>query len=539
MSAEAEQRRYVEVVARLGVANLPPGGRDMLEEMVRLVPRDARLVLDLGCNTGSVAARVAAEVPAATVVGIDRSPAMIESARRRYPGTNPSFQVLDVECVGEAFRDADAALCGGSSAFFAERVTSLRAISTALAPTGVLIDAHYVYDPAVPRDLRKREERSFGVRSPVYSAGECLAPYEVAELPVQSYIRRDPWQLPDKPEAAPYRSILASLPGMAPVVREMVSRRELIAQLARHRHPVLVTASLNEAASGSRSHGVAEALAVMEFFQEPFPREPMSSLRSMLPYEFLAYVGDPDAAPGGGAAVKRIASLLSELGVGEAAPVLDVGCFTGLSTIILARSFPRVLGVDIDPTFVRVARALGERMGSTARFRCMDGAGTQLAASSQDAYVMTATLGYTPQPEALLAEAMRVVRPGGFLVEFLYHYPIATGAVERRVRRAVGPDVRVTSLSSQVEMVERAGFRLVRAERICRQPARPEFVAAVCAGVIAAERKRNPHLREGDFDEFAELFRQYVGRVDLGNAEPSVYLCVFARPSQSNGDPDE
>lgn len=48
-----------------------------------LAPRPGELILDVGCGTGHLTATIARS--GAQVVGLDRSPAMIEVARQRYP----------------------------------------------------------------------------------------------------------------------------------------------------------------------------------------------------------------------------------------------------------------------------------------------------------------------------------------------------------------------------------------------------------------------------------------------------------------------
>jgi trans-aconitate methyltransferase len=63
-------------------------GASMLD---RLAPRAGERILDLGCGTGHLTAQIA-EL-GAEVVGIDGSAAMIEQARRAYPGIR--FEVAD------------------------------------------------------------------------------------------------------------------------------------------------------------------------------------------------------------------------------------------------------------------------------------------------------------------------------------------------------------------------------------------------------------------------------------------------------------
>src|SRR4029453_17445393 len=51
-----------------------------------LNPQPGEIVLDLGCGTGELAAKIAGT--GATVIGIDSDPAMIEAARQRLPGAD-------------------------------------------------------------------------------------------------------------------------------------------------------------------------------------------------------------------------------------------------------------------------------------------------------------------------------------------------------------------------------------------------------------------------------------------------------------------
>jgi len=56
-------------------------------ELLARVPLDTpRLAYDLGCGPGNSTALIAARFPDAEVIGLDSSPAMLESARARLPG---------------------------------------------------------------------------------------------------------------------------------------------------------------------------------------------------------------------------------------------------------------------------------------------------------------------------------------------------------------------------------------------------------------------------------------------------------------------
>jgi SAM-dependent methyltransferase len=64
------------------------------ELVLRLLPPGG-LVLDLGCGTGRWCA-VAAE-RAGQVIGLDTSPTMLETARKRFPAANIDYRMADVE----------------------------------------------------------------------------------------------------------------------------------------------------------------------------------------------------------------------------------------------------------------------------------------------------------------------------------------------------------------------------------------------------------------------------------------------------------
>ena len=68
------------------------------EEVIELLaPQQGERILDLGCGTGHLTSRIAAS--GASVVGVDQSPAMIESARNNYP----ELQFVEADATGLNF----------------------------------------------------------------------------------------------------------------------------------------------------------------------------------------------------------------------------------------------------------------------------------------------------------------------------------------------------------------------------------------------------------------------------------------------------
>jgi SAM-dependent methyltransferase len=79
------------------VAGLAPY-QDMLDEVVAALDlRPGMRVLDAGCGTGALEARLARSHPEVEVVAVDASPAMLARARRRLWSVSPRFVDGDIE----------------------------------------------------------------------------------------------------------------------------------------------------------------------------------------------------------------------------------------------------------------------------------------------------------------------------------------------------------------------------------------------------------------------------------------------------------
>ncbi|HST65337.1 MAG TPA: methyltransferase domain-containing protein [Mycobacteriales bacterium] len=90
--------------------------------------------------------------------------------------------------------------------------------------------------------------------------------------------------------------------------------------------------------------------------------------------------------------------------------VLDLGCSTGFITDELHRARADVTGVDIDEPGLEQAR---RRFGGRVPFRRADGADLPFADRSIDAVVFNQIYEHVVDPDAVLAEIRRVLRPDG------------------------------------------------------------------------------------------------------------------------------
>jgi ArsR family transcriptional regulator len=122
---------------------------------------------------------------------------------------------------------------------------------------------------------------------------------------------------------------------------------------------------------------------------------------------------------------REVEAALTEI-VGALAPrdLLDIGTGTGRMLEILAPLAGQALGIDQSREMLAVARVNLERAGlANAVVRRGDMYQLALADASFDAAIIHQVLHYADRPAAALAEAARVLRPGGtlILVDFAPH----------------------------------------------------------------------------------------------------------------------
>ena len=114
------------------------------------------------------------------------------------------------------------------------------------------------------------------------------------------------------------------------------------------------------------------------------------------------------------------AALLTSATLQPGERVLDLACGTGLVTLAAARAVApsgHALGTDLSGEMVALASQQAQRQGvSNAGFTRMDAEHLAVDDGSVEAVLCSLGLMYVPEPERVLSEARRVLRPGGRLV---------------------------------------------------------------------------------------------------------------------------
>lgn len=175
----------------------------------------------------------------------------------------------------------------------------------------------------------------------------------------------------------------------------------------------------------------------------------------------------------------------------EAARIADVGCGTGEITTRLAERYPgaTLVGVDILESSVAVARQRAASFGDRVSFDQGDAFALEFETGSLDLVVCRHLTQSVPHPERVLAELVRVTRPGGWVHVLsedygMLHFPERHGIdpdrlwhqgtrlfsratnVDERIGRKTGPLLRALGLGElsvdhaivDTERVPRATF---------------------------------------------------------------------------------
>lgn len=114
--------------------------------------------------------------------------------------------------------------------------------------------------------------------------------------------------------------------------------------------------------------------------------------------------------------------ILSKLPPAKQLHILDIGCGAGFFGILLGRSGHRVTGVDLTPEMIEAARALAAAENSSAEFAVMDAEQLAFAANSFDAVISRNVMWNLPHPQAAYREWLRVLKPGGVLLNYDAEY---------------------------------------------------------------------------------------------------------------------
>ena len=182
-------------------------------------------------------------------------------------------------------------------------------------------------------------------------------------------------------------------------------------------------------------------------------------------FHYGVFAGPDTPLPDATAALTQL--MLDRAAITAGDDVLDVGCGTGRQSCDLAANHgAKVLGITTSEAGVAAATELAtsRRLEASARFEVRDGMDNQLPDSSFDVVWALESSHLMRDRPALLAEAVRVLRPGGrfVLCDIIRHREIPFAEVRERrddfaVLRAAFGDAHMHPLSQYADTLTELG----------------------------------------------------------------------------------
>ncbi len=144
--------------------------------------------------------------------------------------------------------------------------------------------------------------------------------------------------------------------------------------------------------------------------------------------------------------------------------VLDVGCGAGVDLARFARGGADVTGVDLSPSAVALARTNFEHQGLRGEFHVANGEHLPFADNRFDLVFAHGVVQYTADPQRLVDECRRVLKPGGTALFQVYNRISWLNALSKLMKVGLehedAPVLRKYSIGEFTRLV--AGFRDVR-----------------------------------------------------------------------------
>lgn len=131
---------------------------------------------------------------------------------------------------------------------------------------------------------------------------------------------------------------------------------------------------------------------------------------------------------------------------------LDVGCGNGAATVHVARTFGlNATGVDIDPEQIEAAQA-NSRGNEDARFMTLDATRLPFPAGEFDIVFTHKVTHHIPNWGDAIAEMVRVLKPGGYLI---YSDFVLPGLIAALGRSVIGERARLPTRAALAACVEK------------------------------------------------------------------------------------
>ena len=144
--------------------------------------------------------------------------------------------------------------------------------------------------------------------------------------------------------------------------------------------------------------------------------------------------------------------------------VLEVGCGAGVDLARFARGGANVTGVDLAASAIELAKANFAQQGLQGSFEVADGEHLPFPDNSFDAVYAHGVVQYTADPQRLVSECRRVLKPGGQAIFQVYNRISWLNALSKLMKVGLEHDDAPVLLKFSAGEFRRllSGFKVVR-----------------------------------------------------------------------------
>jgi ubiquinone/menaquinone biosynthesis C-methylase UbiE len=144
--------------------------------------------------------------------------------------------------------------------------------------------------------------------------------------------------------------------------------------------------------------------------------------------------------------------------------VLEVGCGAAVDLVRFARGGATVTGVDLSESAIELARANFAQQGLAGRFEVADGEHLPFPDNSFDCVYAHGVVQYTADPQRLVDECRRVLKPGGLAIFQVYNRISWLNALSKLMKVGLEHDDAPVILKFSIGEFKKlvGGFREVR-----------------------------------------------------------------------------